>query len=124
MRRPRGSVPDGASYNGPFSNGLVSQWCYHWSLQPGLWRALLRHVGAWVLFLPGQMAQVLALLKTKWHGEDPLSASRGGLNYSPGGMAPSLRPSGMVRQTTLTTSQADLRPTMAEAIPARAGQSP
>ena len=48
--------------------------------------------------------------QAKWHGtatlfvrpggkrpEDPLSASRRGLTYRPGGMVPSLRPSGMVR---------------------------
>ena len=80
MRRPRGSVPDGASYNGPFSNGLVSHWCYHWSV------------------------------------EGSASACRclGPLPPRPNGTGTDI----------LTTSQADLRPTMAEAIPARAGQSP
>ena len=63
----------------------------------------------------------------------------------PGGMVPFLRPNSMVHQSSSSgqeangsisqakwhgmsdntdTSQADLRPTMAEAIPARAGQSP
>ena len=43
-----------------FFNIVASHLCYHWVLQPGLWRALLRQVGAWVLSLHD--------LKVKLHG--------------------------------------------------------
>ena len=66
-----------ASYNGPFSNGLESHWCYHWLLQPGLWRALLRHVGAWILSLPDQMAHVLALLRPSGMVQQPFLSGQG-----------------------------------------------
>ena len=96
----------------PFFNIVASHLCYHWVLQPGLWRALLRQVGAWVLSLHDLKVKACQARKS-------FESQEFRQYYCKSGCLPCEGELQRVPERA-ATSQAAVRPT----IPERAGLSP